>query len=182
MNRILVLGLTLLLAACSQSYLVSDDQDYPYNLPPVGSSLVIKKPITVPADETRIFLQRGELLRKSKFDRYEASCSLELRKLAESPREIQPDTFIVGRVERLMQRVVRNDPAPEGPMKVGMDDDGGTPLVVRGYHLWLGSERQPDVMRMTCRGYFDDINRAEPPSFNDIRRSLGDYAELILAI
>ncbi len=181
MNRWLVLTAALLLSACSQSYIVSDDHDYPYNLPPVGSTLVVKKPITVPAGETRIFLQHGELLRKSKFDRYEESCSLELRKLADTPREIRPDTFIISRVERVMQEVVRNESLPDGLMKTGLDNEGD-PMVVRGYHLWLGSERQPDVMRMTCRGHFDDLSRADPPSFNDIKHSLGDYAELILAI
>ncbi len=181
MKRWLVLAAALLLSACSQSYIVSDDHDYPYNLPPVGSRVVVKKPITVPAGETRIFLQHGELFRKSKFDRYEESCNLELRKLADTPREIQPDTFIVSKVERVMQEVVSNGPAPDGLMRVGMDD-AGDPMVVRGFHLWLGSERQPDVMRMTCRGYFNDLSRAQPPSFNDIKRSLGDYAELILAI
>jgi hypothetical protein len=173
--------LALLLTACSQHYLVNDDFDYPYNLPPVGSTLVLKKPITVPAGETRIFLQHGKLYRKADFDRYEASCSLELRKLADQPRRIEPDSFLVSRVQRLTQEVVQTGQPRRGLLKVAWDE-GGKPMVVRGYHLWLGSARQPDVMRMTCRGYFNDINRADPPSLNDVIRSLGDYAELILAI
>jgi hypothetical protein len=181
MKRYLGVLFALSLAACGQQYLVNDDPDYPYNLPPLGSTLVVKKPISIPAGEVRVFLQHGELFRKSDFDRYKPSCSLELRKLADVPREIQPDDFIVTKVQRVMQEVVHNGQPALGLVKVTFDE-GGKPMVVHGYHLWLGSDKQPDVMRMTCRGYFNDINRAEPPSLNDVTRSLGDYAELILSI
>ncbi len=181
MKQFIVMFAALLLAACSQQYLVNDDADYAYNLPPVGSTLVLKKPITIPAGEVRVFLQHGEVFRKSDFDRYEPSCSLELRKLADVAREIEPDSFLVTKVQRLMQQVVQREPPRAGLMKVDMDS-GGKPMVVHGYHLWLGSDKQPGVMRMTCRGYFDDINRADPPSLNDVAKSLGDYAELSLAI
>jgi hypothetical protein len=181
MKGYFVVFLAVVLTACSQQYVVNDDRDYPYNLPPVGSTLVVKKPITIPAGQVRIFLQHGELFRKADFDRYEPSCSLELRKLADVARRIEPDSFIISQVQRLTQEVVQTVPRRTGLAKVDWEG-GGKPMVVRGYHLWLGSDRQPDVMRMTCRGYFNDINRADPPSLNDVTRSLGDYAELILAI
>ncbi|MEJ2396384.1 MAG: hypothetical protein P8Z77_16910 [Candidatus Thiodiazotropha sp.] len=181
MKQFAVMFAALLLVACSQQYLVNVDADYAYNLPPVGSTLVLKKPITIPAGEVRVFLQHGEVFRKSDFDRYEPSCSLELRKLADVAREIEPDSFLVTKVQRLMQQVVQREQPRAGLMKVDMDS-GGKPMVIHGYHLWLGSDKQPGVMRMTCRGYFDDINRADPPSLNDVAKSLGDYAELSLAI
>ncbi|MEJ2694158.1 MAG: hypothetical protein P8166_14235 [Candidatus Thiodiazotropha sp.] len=181
MKGYLAMFLALVLTACAQRYLVNDDYDYPYNLPPVGSTLVVKKPITIPAGQVRVFLQHGEVFRKADFDRYEPSCSPELRKLADVPRRIEPDSFIVSQVQRLTQEVVQTGTRRAAPAKVEWQGSG-KPMVVRGYHLWLGSAKQPDVMRMTCRGYFNDINRADPPSFNDVTRSLGDYAELILAI
>jgi hypothetical protein len=179
MKRFTVVLLTMLLTACSQRYLVSDDLSYPYNLPPVGSTLVLKKAVEIPADETRIFLQNGVLKRKSAFDRYKPSCSLELRKLVDRPRTIEPDSFVVTQVQRLTEEVVQRDPPATGFVKVDLEQ-GGKPMVVHGYHLWLGSDKQPDVMRMTCLGTFDDLNRAEPPSLQDVKKSLGDYAELML--
>jgi hypothetical protein len=181
MKRLLLMLLPLLLSACAQQAMVNDDPDYAYNLPPVGSTLVLKKPVTVPAGQVRVFLQRGEVFSKADFDRYEPSCSLELRKLADVPRTIEPEQFIITKVQRLMQQVVENQQPHNGLMKAAFDDSGGNPMVVHGYHLWLGSDTQPDVMRMTCRGYFDDINRAEPPSLNDVKKSLGEMAELLLA-
>lgn len=181
MKRFIVMLLGLFLGACSQQYLVNDDPYYAYNLPPVGSTLVLKKPITIPAGKVRVFLQHGEVFSKADFDRYEPSCSPELRKLADVDREIRPDRFLITKVERLMQEVVRRPASRAGLLKVYLENSG-KPMVVHGYHLWLGSDKQPDVMRMTCRGFFNDLNRAVPPSLNDVRKALGDYAELILRI
>jgi hypothetical protein len=182
MRRSLLFMLALLLTGCSQRYLVNDDPTYAYNLPPVGSRIVLKKPLRVPGGETRIFLQGGEAMKKSEFDRYKASCSFELRKLADTARNIEPDSFLVTEVQRLTQEVVQRKPAFSGFLKVAMQDSGGKPMVTQGYHLWLGSEKQPDVMRMTCRGAFDDLSRADPPSLEEVKQSLGDYAELIMPI
>jgi hypothetical protein len=180
MQRLFVTLFALMISACSQQYISSSDPNYAYNLPPVGSTLVLKKPVTVAAGETRVFIQGGELMKRSEFDRYEANCDLELRKLQDRPREIEADSFIITKVQRLMEQVVRKSSPRSGFVKVGFDV-GGKPMVVRGYHLWLGSDRQPDVMRMTCRGAFDDINRADPPSLEEVRRALGGIADLSLA-
>ncbi|MCU7795489.1 MAG: hypothetical protein KZQ73_06575 [Candidatus Thiodiazotropha sp. (ex Semelilucina semeliformis)] len=181
MKQLFVIFLLVTLTACSQRYVVSDDPNYPYNLPPVGSTIVLKKTVSVPAGEVRVFLQGGVLMNKSEFDRYKANCSFELRKLDDIPRDIEPDSFIVTEVQRTMEQVVKQLGPEQGFVKVGFDI-GGKPMVTRGYHLWLGSDRQPDVMRMTCRGSFDDLNRADPPSLGEVRYSLGEFAELVMPI
>jgi hypothetical protein len=53
-------------------------------------------------------------------------------------------------------------------------------MITRGVHLWFGSDTQPDVMRLTCRGGFDDPWRAQPPSIDEMRVVLGDYARIEL--
>jgi hypothetical protein len=47
-----------------------------------------------------------------------------------------------------------------------------------GYHFWLHSDNQPDVLRMTCRGVFAEPWEAEYPTLEEIAVALGDYAEL----
>jgi hypothetical protein len=47
-------------------------------------------------------------------------------------------------------------------------------------HLWFGSDLPPDVMRLTCRGAFDEPWDVESPSINEMRTSLGDYARIVL--
>ncbi|MEW8505330.1 MAG: hypothetical protein AB2598_01385 [Candidatus Thiodiazotropha sp.] len=171
--------LTLLLSACTQSYMVSDDLAYPYNLPPLGSKLVLMKQVAIEPGTTRTFLQRGRLMLLGDFDRYLANCNFEVAKLSDGLQRIEPDSFVIKRVQRLTTEVVNFQDNQPGFMTVEFDP--GSPIVTHGYHLWLSSERQPDVMRVTCRGAFDDLSRAQPPSIDEIRGALGDIAELILA-
>ncbi|MES9945691.1 MAG: hypothetical protein ABW080_12095 [Candidatus Thiodiazotropha sp.] len=169
----------LLLSACTQSYMVSDNLAYPYNLPPVGSKVVLMKQVAIEPGTTRTFLQRGRPMSLGDFDRYLANCNFEVDKLSERVQQIQPDTFVVKKVQRLTTEVVRNH--ADKPRFFAVELDRGSPIVTHGYHLWLSSEQQPDVMRITCRGAFDDLSRAEPPSIDEIREALGEIAELVLA-
>ena len=70
--------LLLLLSACTQSYMVSDNLAYPYNLPPIGSKLVLMKQVSIEPGTTRTFLQRGKLMLLGDFDRYRANCNFEV--------------------------------------------------------------------------------------------------------
>ena len=172
----------LLLTACSQSGLVKQDTASTLYLPPVGSTIELKKPLSVPGGRTRIFIQGGKVSSLGGVDQYRPNCNFEVRTLADQPREIKPEDFPVVRVQRVTEEVVQL----ELPRRVaglglaGMDSDSSLPMVVRGVHLWIGSDTQPDVMRMTCRGAFADAWAAEMPSIDQMNRALGDYASLQL--
>ncbi|MEW8037403.1 MAG: hypothetical protein AB2817_15170 [Candidatus Thiodiazotropha sp.] len=171
--------LMLLLSACSQSYMVSDNLAYPYNLPPIGSKLVLVERVAIEPGTTRTFLQRGRQMSLGDFDRYRANCNFEVGRLSDEVQQIEPDTFVIKRVQRLTTEVVRNP--DHRPRFIAAEFDPSSPIVTHGYHLWLSSEKQPDVMRVTCRGAFDDLSRAEPPSIDEIREALGEIVELVLA-
>ncbi|MCU7891254.1 MAG: hypothetical protein KZQ78_06425 [Candidatus Thiodiazotropha sp. (ex Ustalcina ferruginea)] len=173
--------LLILLAGCSQSYLVSDDLGYPYNLPPVGSQLLLKQSVMIQPGTTRTFIQQGVSMALSEFDRYVPNCNFEISNLADSSLRIEPDTFVVKKVQRVMEQVVYQQMTGRGNITVSYEDPGSS-LITLGYHLWLDSARQPDVMRLTCRGAFNDRWGADPPSIREVREALGDFAELILAI
>ncbi|MCU7906241.1 MAG: hypothetical protein KZQ76_10445 [Candidatus Thiodiazotropha sp. (ex Epidulcina cf. delphinae)] len=170
--------LLCLLTACSQTYQVDTD---PYNLPAVGTRVVLKKPVTIEPGTTRLFLQQGEPMVLSEFDRYKPNCNFEISDLSAVAQVIEPDGFLVIKVERLMVEVVRRRDVVTGLLPVGMDGQG-TPMVTRGIHLWFDSDRKADVMRLTCRGAFGDMWEARPPSIEEIRAALGEYAELVVAI
>jgi hypothetical protein len=160
--------------------MVSDDLAYPYNLPPVGSKVVLAQQLNIEPGATRTFLQRGKPMSLGDFNRYYANCNFEVKNLDDEVQRIEPDTFSVEKVERLMTEVVRSDIAQSGVIKVDYADPS-SPMVTHGYHLWLNSKSQPDVMRLTCRGGFDDLSRAQPPSIEEVREALGNIAELVLA-
>jgi hypothetical protein len=177
---VLLASLTLL-TGCGQSSLVKRGPDSPYYAPPVGTSIRLLKPLSVPGGHTRVFLQRGQVVSKQGFDRYLPNCNFEVKTLSDQSREIRPEAFIVVRVQQEMSQVVQNDqPRRVASLVLAMEDDSGTPMIVQGIHLWIASDQQPDVMRLTCRGSFNDMPRAYPPSINEMRAALGGYAELEL--
>jgi hypothetical protein len=160
--------------------MVNDNLAYPYNLPPIGSKVVLLLPVDIESGTTRTFLQRGKAMALGDFNRYRVNCAFEVENLSDKTQRIEPDTFVVRKVQRLVTEVVRNTGHRPGFSTV--EYDPGSPMVTHGYHLWLSSEKQPDVMRMTCHGAFDDLSRAEPPSIDDVREALGEIAELVLAV
>jgi len=152
-----------------------------YSAPPVGSNIELKTALTVPGGETRVYLQRGVVVTKKALDRYYPSCNFELKKLSETDRTIQPEAFLVVRVQPQTSEIVYH-PQPlqlAGLRSAGMDGSG-RPMIMRALHLWIGSDRQPDVRRLTCRGGLDDMAWASPPSIDAMRQALGGYASLIL--
>lgn len=178
-----LLGLLFILASltgCGIPQLAKEDVNSVYYLPPVGSTIKLKQGLSVPPGHTRVFLQRGEVVPKQSFDRYYPYCNFEIRTLADTPRSILPEDFLVVRVQIQTTEIVEAQPVQLAALwsAGGMDD--GLPLVARGVHLWVGSDKQPDVMRLTCYGAFDNLPDAEPPSITDMRKTLGEVAELIL--
>jgi hypothetical protein len=161
--------------------MVSDNLAYPYNLPPVGSKIVLAQQLNVEPGTTRTFLQRGKPMSLGDFNRYYANCNFEVKSLNNDIQRIEPDTFSVEKVERLMTEVVRSESSWPRVLRVDYADPS-SPMVTHGYHLWLSSKRQSDVMRLTCRGAFDDLSRAQPPSIEEVREALGNIAELVLAV
>ncbi len=172
--------LSSLLVGCSQTGLVNKDPATYWTLPPVGTTVELHETLTVPGGHTRVFLQRGKVVSKQGFDRYVPSCNFEIRTLSEQSREIRPESFLVTRVQRETAEVVQQDyPVMlAGLNHAGMDD--GLPMIVQSVHLWISTDLQPDIMRLTCRGAFDDPSAVEPPSIEQMRKALGNYASLKL--
>ncbi|MGD8587573.1 MAG: hypothetical protein PVG22_01950 [Chromatiales bacterium] len=181
MKRNVISILTCLwLTACSQSGWVRQDTASTLYLPPVGTLVELKQPLTVRPGRARVFLQGGRF--GQAINQFEPNCNFVIRTLSEQPQVIKPDTFLVVRVQRVTEEVVQltRPIRVAGLGALALDSSGGYSMVTRGVHLWFGSDTQPEVMRMTCRGGFDDPWRAKLPSIDQIRAVLGAYASLTL--
>jgi hypothetical protein len=172
MIRLFLGAAVLLLAGCS-SWLPD------YSSEDSGWRLVLKKPLTVAGENTRVFLQDGQMLPSLGFNQYQPACNLELRRLAPQPRRIEPDSFVVNRIQPLREEVASWRPVMLASLTLAdAAVDSSPPDIFLGYHFWLHSDRQPDVLRMTCRGVFAEPWEAEYPTLEEIAFALGGYAEL----
>ena len=147
---------TPLLAAPMLSACLSMQSDDPSLLSfrvPAGSTLSLNKAIEMPAGQTHVMIQAGQLTGESNRNLYDLSCRLNFREFG--PRTIQPEVFKIRRTEE----------------REGWESRPN--FYFYATEIYLDSEKGTDVIKMECDTW------AMPPSFNfsyaDIQQTLGDY-------
>ena len=170
---VLLLGLVIL-AGCGPVRIPDGSgRDY---VEVLGGSVVLKQELTVPAGYGRVFLQRGEVVTLRTLDRYFPSCNFEVRDVFETKSQtIRADSFIITRADMGLESLVRSGPVMLASL-IMVDSDGGSPMRMYELDMRIQSKRQPDVIKLTCRGALDDISSVDPVSIPDIHTALGKYA------
>jgi len=166
--------LTIALAGCTGITFKPQPGSAP--LPPSGSQLIINQPIEIAADRTRVFFQRGKIFPGSgALDQYAPSCDLEVTELLPEPQLIKPGRFTITNITSGQEAVVRWD----GLQLAGIGFGGGIwrrggESIHRFIRFPLYSEAQPQVLRLTCRGAFEDYVMAKFPTTIEIQIALGE--------
>ena len=144
-----------------------------------GYRVALNRQLGIMPEAARVFLQAGEAFPQYSLNEYEPHCSFEVRKLLPQTRTIEPDIFIVTRVQRLMEEVVWLTPVQLASLELADTSIDSSPSdIFEGYHFWLYSERQPDVLRMTCRYILTEPWSSRPPTLNEMQFALGVIATI----
>lgn len=186
MPRRMTLAMLALLTACrTASY--RGDEDSPYYAVPAGSRLVLHRELPVAARRADIYLQGGRVVEYAQVNPYHPYCAFELRTLRAEARTVAVDEFVITRATQEIVFSVRaadRDPgrAPPGRLvgSVGGTDTEGESFRVFATRLELRSERQPDVLRLTC-GHWVYPPYETHLSIRQIREALGAGFALKLA-
>jgi hypothetical protein len=184
MLSILVLSV-LFLGACQKSMPVRETPGGSFRQLQ-GAALVLKQPLEVASGKARVFVQDGKAVgdRSGRlggaFDIYRAHCGFEIQSVSHDGFTIQPETFVITHVQLSLQPVVVAQPIRLAAVQIALDVNGrgSTATYHEGYHFWLASETQPQVMRMSCYGIYNDPATLEPPSLQEIQRVLGEVAQI----
>lgn len=177
MNRYTLITLSVLLMLGCRAGATT----YPeYIIPTAGSVVKIKRSLVVPAGQTRVFLQRGQVVSKRNLDRYYPSCNFEVWKLRQRPTTIRPGTFSVARTVRDIDYMVQFKPMQLAAFGRVDYDDGGQDMIIHVVHMRLKSAQQPNVYRLTCRSWQDFPFDAREPNIADMREALGSKASIKL--
>jgi len=178
-ERLMLALVALSLSGCAL-FEVEPNTASPFYAVPEGSVVEIHEPITIPPGNTRAWLQRGRV--SAGQDWWYPACNLEVNTLdRERAQTVAPGRFDVIRVQQLEYAQLQTPPTGATPVALRADyNGGGVTWMWRGHHLWLSSEEQPDVRRLTCVGIYSRPFGVRPPSIDQIREALGTVATLHL--
>ena len=94
-SKFITFATLLLLTACT--HVPTDDENSPFSNMPIGSKLVLKRSITMPANRHEAFLNHPSNLPASlTSDEQDTVCSLVMHSKDSSQRTIEPAEFRVG--------------------------------------------------------------------------------------
>jgi len=163
--------ITIFTAACATGPV--DPENSPlYNIP-TGTTLVLHTELIIPADKAAVFIQNGEVKSYRDIDKYYPHCKFEVRTIKQDNQTIQPDTFIIQR--STTEEVVKNTYSLF--RQVSMDGGDGPAFIEMNRLMYLASEQQPDVYRLTC-GIWAISPHYDQLTLSEIRRTLGKLISL----
>lgn len=149
----LALAAALALPACQTSF--EDNENSPYYVLPPGTRLILNQTLTIPAEQVAVWLQDGRVVPANDANMYYPHCKLELRRRLATVQTVAPDEFVVTRVTRSLLHSV-HAPATGKRWLVaagfGINLGGGDGPSIQTFatRMDLGSDRQPEVLRLTC--------------------------------
>ena len=168
------------LSACNASLVT--DPNAKYYVPIPGTNVTVPQRIEVPGGQTRIFFQRGEIIKKvSDIDLYKPNCNFELNTLTDSPRYIEPGTYTVTRTTRQEREVVLFKPLQYASLVLGRmasQGDEGPGMYFEEVRMTLKADKPSDIRELTCRGVMTEPQWVEPPTLAEIREALGKHASI----
>ncbi|MEA3404665.1 MAG: hypothetical protein U9R28_02880 [Pseudomonadota bacterium] len=158
-----------------------------------GEHFILNQAIEIPAGKIRHYIQFGQL--SSGFSHYDQHCRIELYKLPETTTIIQPQRFLIERVaideEMIAQQPTSlqfaanqysNVQTDAVPIQVAFGEYQRVETMDLVY-LYLKSDSQPNVYRLTCAGSLSNGNlldtpRSYRPQREEINRILGNVGSI----
>jgi hypothetical protein len=149
--KILGIAVLILFLAGCQTAATTDVNSLWFKIRP-GSTLMLNKPVEIPAGVAHIDLQDGQLA--VGVDEYSVNCSFEIENLG--PHTVTPDTFLITDASDAQEWVSQPD-------------------IMRFYkELRLKSERQPEVLKLVCQDWAGPL-MGRPVTIGEIEKAVGAY-------
>ena len=158
--------MTRILTICYLSLLITACQSLPQvdAHAPTITTVTLNQDFPIRPDRSNEYIQGGEIRPYKSIEQYYTHCKLELREIADIERIIKPQTFNVTRMYRREEFV--------GFRKIMLAGDGDSGIIMSTTYLFLQSEEQPDIFRLSCMRE-DESFYARHVTIDEMRDSLG---------
>jgi hypothetical protein len=167
-----VLLAALILAACEHPPIKDESSEF-YSVP-VGSTLVLNSEITIPPDEVSILMQNGVIEKSANINFYYPNCKFELYSMSENARVVRPDSF---QITKVVDENEFTDLQKTGYAGLGGMVHDAPETITYATVMYLNSEIQPDVYRMTCK-HWESIIDNKYLSISEMRKAMGEIFTL----
>ena len=154
------------LYACQSTALKPGEQSL--NHIPASSLLTLNKPLVIPTQLARVYLQAGHIVTTGELNRYNPFCNLEVNTLHSTPVTISPDTFTITRIKSYFENWL----GPDTTTTISMS---AVNLYIT--QLYLNSIHQSDVRSLNC-GVLNDATFGDFVTLDEFHNAVGDYFSL----
>ena len=178
-KRAAIVSVLIVLSACSVYQ--TDDEGSTYYAVPVGSRIVLNQEVTIAGDQVATYAQNGELMSYGAVNKYYPNCKFEIYTMSEQPRTVAADTFEIIRVVD----EIESSSVQESTQLAVRDTALVYGMLDRSYifnyatMMYLRSEKQKDVYRMTCQ-LWDDLNQGRHLTIAQMRKAMGEVFTLVI--
>lgn len=155
------------------------DESSPFYSVPVHSILKLNQSLTIEGGQVAIYVQNGKVMPERDVDKYKPNCKFEIYTMSEKPRTVIADRFLLTKVvDNVESSSLRESPqlaALDGAQVIGLWDRSY--MYNYATMMYLHSERQKDVYRMTCQ-HWEDMMDDKYLSATQMRQAMGEVFTL----
>jgi Prokaryotic membrane lipoprotein lipid attachment site len=183
-KSLVILGAAALVAGCQTTARYQGDESSPFYVVPSGSRVVLNRELTVPPEQTRVYIQNGRVVQMTEVQHYYPYCRLEVYNRRDTAQTVAPDEATV---TRAVQEEIQGAFVDAGPLMLagrlirvqGGESQGGPIIQSFSTRMELRSPKQPDLFRLTCAqlGYPGQDRHV---TISEIRRTLDPLVTLRL--
>lgn len=173
MRYALLIFLAFNLIAC-QIPIEKGEQAPAYMAVAAGSELLLTQNITIPANQTSVYIQYGKVTTYSGRDQYYPNCKFELYSISDEPRVVQKDSITIKQVLRNTDYASTKLPLYAGPLSGSV---GNPAAIIYSVIFSLQSQLQSDVFRLTCEHWADPLAGTDL-TLDEVRKTLTPLFEM----
>lgn len=174
-----IASMLMLLSACNIND-TKDEASVFYSVP-AGSSIVLNQDLTISGDQVATYVQNGELMSYDAVNKYNPNCKFEIYTMSEEQRMVEVDTFEVTKVVD----EIESSSLQKNTQLAMLGDAYAIGMLDRSYvfnyatMMYLKSEKQKDVYRMTCQ-HWEDMHDDRYLTVAQMRQAMGDIFTLVI--
>ncbi len=176
MKGILKLLMVMSLTACQSTALLIEGS--PFVAVPLNSQLILNQELEIPPGQVAVYIQNGKIIPVENINVRQPNCKFEIRTIEDNARKVVPDKFKISRFYLDTYLVSSNAVLVASLEMVNVAGGGSATAEIYTTELFLQSDKQPDVLRLSCE-HWEDPADGKYLTLEQIKLALGKVIEFI---